>query len=66
MFYATRDVTAALMNGYIGEIPIYPTPIAKAIHYMSTGKYMCDLLIFYYGERDQRLSTLFGYDQSAE
>ena len=66
MFYATRDATTALMNGYIGEIPIHPTPIANAVYYMFTGRYICDLLIFYYGERDKRLSNLFGYNWPAE
>ena len=57
---ATTSIEIALANGYIGEVLIVATPIAKAIGSLFGSVYK-DHLIFYYGDHDEELDELFGY-----
>jgi hypothetical protein len=51
----------ALVNGYIGEIPLVPNKISNAVHFALTGHQLREWRVFYYGDHDAELDELFGW-----
>lgn len=55
-WYITTDLHEALAGNYIGEDLMQETILMQAMFGPTSG-----FTIYYYGERDQELSELFGY-----
>lgn len=60
-FAATEDEQFAFVNGYIGEMILYPRKLAKEIGEILGITYRT-IQVFYYGTPDDRLKDLFGYE----
>lgn len=64
MWSTTLNRTEAMLyNKYIGEAPVRPKPIVNAVRVALGYRPLRAGLIFYYGERDEKLSKLFGYEE---
>ncbi len=61
-WYVTRDIHVAMFNSYIGEVHVSPKYLSVVIHYLCTGRVLPPLHLFYYGEPDERLKRMFGYE----
>jgi len=60
---ATTDLQTALVNGYIGEVPIRPILIAEIVHRVLTGRQLWRGTVYYYGQRNAEMNELFGYQK---
>ena len=65
-WHTTGNVAKALAGGYIGEAIIMPRPLSFEIHSLLTGERLPIRTIYYYGERDERMSGMFGYANRSE
>lgn len=59
-FAATLDMDLALHNDYIGEVPIRPKALDRAMG-LIFGRILFTGTIFYYGTPDEELKKKFGY-----
>ena len=60
-FATTLDLDVAMVNDYIGEIPVRPSAVAVFIGRIF-GKDYQPFTIYYYGTPDEYLRKLFYYD----
>ena len=59
-YAATLDMHLALLNAYIGEVPIRPKTLDRAMGLIFNRVYFTGT-IFYYGTPDEDLKKKFGY-----
>ena len=59
----TDDLATALQGNYIGEQEVHPKRLASSINLILKGKTLPQWRMFYYGERDEELSEMFGYNK---
>jgi hypothetical protein len=55
-WFVTTDLHTALAGNYIGEVELHRTELWQALFGQCSA-----IMLYYYGERDQELSELFGY-----
>lgn len=66
MYQTTTCLEKALAGGYIGEVPLVPSPLYNAICFLLRGTVLWQGTVYYFGERNAELDRRFGYDQARD
>ena len=61
MYFITTDTRKVMKHGYIGHVACRPTLISDAIRRELKLRMKPAFTYYYCGERDERLSKMFGY-----
>lgn len=60
---ATTDLSLALVEGYVGEVVIERTAVSYIVDCLFNDIVLPEsFVIYYYGDCDSEIRTLFGYD----